>query len=62
MMTLFDILEGKEDKKGDKKAKTKDKGAVKSRKSRARIFDTIKDALDKGFVGQIFSTKGSDRP
>jgi len=71
MMTLFDILEtrsesGQGSKKGrekytGKKGNTKDKGAVMSKKSRARIFSTIKDALDHGFVGQIFSTKGSDR-
>ena len=65
-MTLFEILEdkadsGKASKKGGDDKNTKDKGAVKARKSRARIFDTIAQALDQGYVGQIFSTKGSDR-
>ena len=70
-MTLFQILEGRAasghgSKKGREKytgksANKKDRGAVKARKSRARIFDTIDDALKKGKVGEIFSTKGSDR-
>jgi len=70
-MTIFDILEGRAEsgqgsKEGrkkytGKKGDTRDKGAVKAKKARARIFDTIKDALNKGKVGEIFSTKGSDR-
>ena len=68
---MFDILEGKaESGQGSKKGREKytgkkggssEKGAVKSRKSRARIYDTIAHALSKGKVGEIFSTKGSDR-
>ena len=54
-MTIFDILEEKD---GDTRNK---KGAVTARKSRARIFNTIAHALEQGYVGQIFSTKGSDR-
>jgi hypothetical protein len=33
----------------------------KSMKSRATVFNSITDALRKGYVGQIFSTKESDR-
>jgi hypothetical protein len=33
----------------------------KSMKSRATVFDSITDALRKGYVGQVFSTKESDR-
>ena len=53
-MSLFTILEG-EAKKSDKK------GAVKSGKSRVRVFATIAKALEQGHVGQAFSTKGADR-
>ena len=52
-MTLFTILEGKK--------KSKEKGDVTAGKSRVRIFATIAKALEQGYVGQIFSTKGSDR-
>jgi len=52
-MTLFTILEGKK--------KPKEKGDVTAGKSRVRIFATIAKALEQGYVGQIFSTKGSDR-
>jgi hypothetical protein len=31
------------------------------KKSRARIYNSITDALRRGYIGQIFSTKGSDR-
>jgi len=38
------------------------KDIVKSRKSRVKIFDTIKDALGSGTsYGTIFSTKGANR-
>ena len=57
-MTLFEILE---DSKPGHPGDTRDKGAVKARKSRARIYDTIAKALAQGKVGEIFSTKGSDR-
>ena len=69
-MTLFDILEDRaESGKGSKKGRekytskegTKGKGAVKSQKSRVRVFATIANALRQGKVGQIFSTKGADR-
>ena len=61
-MTVFDILEKKEESgKGSKDGNTRDPGKVKSLKSRARTFDTIDHALKKGYVGQIFTTKGSDR-
>ena len=55
-MTLFEIFE---DKGGDDK--TDKKGAVKSRKSRVRIYATIAKALEQGYEGQMFSTKGADR-
>ena len=38
-----------------------DKGAVKAKKSRVRIYATIAKALEQGKVGEIFSTTGSDR-
>ena len=69
-MTLFKILEGRAEsgqgsKKGREKYASKEgakkKGAVKSLKSRVRIFSTIAHALEQGHVGQIFSTTGSDR-
>ena len=61
-MTIFDILEKKtESGKDSKNGNTKDSGKVKSQKARARTFDTIDHALKKGYVGQIFTTKGSDR-
>lgn len=34
---------------------------AKSQKSRVKVYDTIMDALKHGYVGQIFSTKGSKR-
>ena len=70
MMTLFSILEGRaESGQGSKKGRekytskegTKGSGAVKSKKSRVRIYATIAKALEHGKVGEIFSTKGSDR-
>ena len=70
MLTLFDILEGRAEsgqgsKKGREKYTSKEgatkKGAVKSKKSRVRIYATIAKALEQGKVGEIFSTKGSDR-
>lgn len=54
-MNLFDLLTEKD------KPKDKKKGAVMSRKSRVRVFATIAKALEQGYVGQIFSTKGADR-
>jgi hypothetical protein len=70
MMTLFSILEGRaESGKGSKAGRKKytsgegatKKGAVKAKKSRVRIYSTIAVALQQGKVGEIFSTKGSDR-
>jgi len=31
------------------------------KKARVRVYNSITDALRRGFVGQIFSTKGADR-
>jgi len=60
-MTLFELLEGKsESGKGSKKGASK-KGDVKAKKSRVRIFATIAKALEQGYAGQMFSTKGADR-
>ena len=60
-----DASKGKGSKKGREKYTSKEgaknKGAVKAGKSRVRVFDTIAKALEQGHVGQIFSTKGSDR-
>jgi len=70
MMTLFRILEGRaESGQGSKAGREKysskkgatEKGAVKAKKSRVRIYTTIAVALQQGKVGEIFSTKGSDR-
>ena len=58
-MSLFNILTERGKPKTDA-AKDK-KGAVKAKKGRVRIFATIAKALEQGHVGQIFSTKGSDR-
>ena len=69
-MTLFQILnEDAAKAKGSKKGRekytskegTKEKGAVKSRKSRVRVYATIAKALEQGYAGQMFSTKGADR-
>ncbi len=69
-MTLFNILledagKGKGSKKGREKYASKkgatQKGAVKSVKSRVRIYTSIAKALEQGKVGEIFSTTGSDR-
>lgn len=37
------------------------KGHAKSSKSRVKVYKSITDALKKGYVGQIFSTKNADR-
>ena len=37
------------------------KSHTQSAKSRVKVFDSITDALTNGFVGQMFSTKNSDR-
>ena len=37
------------------------KDHVKAAKSRVKIYGSIMDALRKGYEGQIFSTKNSDR-
>jgi hypothetical protein len=37
------------------------KAHVNPKKSRVRVYDSITDALRRGYVGQIFSTKGADR-
>ena len=37
------------------------KDHTKSGKSRVRVYDSITDALKKGYMGQIFSTKNADR-
>ena len=34
---------------------------TKGTKSRVKVYKSITDALKKGYVGQIFSTTGSDR-
>jgi len=69
-MSLFNILEdraesGQGSSKGREKYTSrkgaKEKGATKAVKGRVRVFATIADALQKGKVGQVFSTKGADR-
>ena len=44
-----------------KKKGSKDKGAVKAVKSRAKMYDTLKQARSQGRAGDIISTDGSDR-
>ena len=69
-MNLFTLLEGRsESGKGSKKGRdkysskegAKKKGDTKARKSRVRIYATIAKALEQGYPGQMFSTKGADR-
>tara|TARA_R110002020_G_scaffold22920_3_gene76844 strand:- start:200 stop:628 length:429 start_codon:yes stop_codon:yes gene_type:complete len=45
----------------DKADVDRSKNVSKGMKSKVRVYDTIMDALSKGFFGQIFSTVGSDR-
>lgn len=45
----------------DKMMKGKNKPHTKAAKSKVRIYGSIKDALCNGYIGQIFSTKNSDR-
>tara|TARA_R100001510_G_C7582504_1_gene155000 strand:- start:367 stop:765 length:399 start_codon:yes stop_codon:yes gene_type:complete len=37
------------------------KATTKSSKSRVKVYDSITNALRRGYVGQIFSTKNSNR-
>jgi hypothetical protein len=37
------------------------KSHANPKKSRVRVYSSITDALRRGYVGQIFSTKGADR-
>jgi len=49
-MEIFDLItESKKDKK------------TKAQKSRVRVYDTIKDALKRSYMGQVFSTKKAGR-
>ena len=53
---------GRGSKEGRSAIHTSDKKAhVKASKSRVRVYKSITDALRKGYMGQIFSTTGSDR-
>tara|TARA_R110000782_G_scaffold98086_2_gene183263 strand:+ start:261 stop:665 length:405 start_codon:yes stop_codon:yes gene_type:complete len=53
---------GKGSEEGRSKGLTSSKkGHAKSSKSRVKVFDSITDALKNGYVGQMFSTKNSDR-
>jgi hypothetical protein len=40
---------------------TKRKDHTKASKSRVKVYNSITDALKKGYEGQIFSTKNADR-
>lgn len=61
------VTESKTEKgKGSKEGRSaiqsyKEKGHLNPSKARARIYSSITDALRRGYIGQIFSTKGSDR-
>lgn len=70
MKDFIDILtEAKTEKaKGSKEGRAKmlsgsrnGNGKTKSQKSRVKVYKSITDALRKGYVGQMFSTKGSGR-
>ena len=53
---------GKGSEEGRSKGLTSSKkGHAKSAKARVKVFDSITDALKNGYVGQMFSTKNSDR-
>lgn len=54
--------QGKGSASGRGKMKSsKSKAHSKAGKSRVKVYRSITDALKKGHVGQIFSTKGADR-
>src|SRR6056300_1309461 len=65
-MNLIDVIKearstkAKGSAEGRSKMRSKD-AKTKSSKSRVKVYDSITNALRKGYVGQIFSTKGSDR-
>ena len=46
---------------GRKSDTSRSNDVTKSEKGRVTIYNSIDDALHKGFFGQIFSTTGSDR-
>jgi hypothetical protein len=50
-----------EGRSGDRADYGKRSTPTKAMKSKVKIYDTIKDALDKAGFGSIFSTKGSGR-
>lgn len=52
---------GQGSKAGRSKMKATGKGHSNASKARVHIYKSIMDALKNGFVGQIFSTKSSDR-
>ena len=53
---------GKGSKEGRKAIHTHDKKLHSNpKKSRVRVYDSITDALKRGYIGQIFSTKDADR-
>jgi hypothetical protein len=65
-MDLLDVIREAKASKGrgsaEGRAKMKKKGATtKASKSRVKVYDSITTALKKGYVGQIFSTKNSNR-
>ena len=45
----------------DKMMSSSKKDHTKASKSRVKVYNSITDALSKGYVGQIFSTKDADR-
>lgn len=54
------VAKGSEAGREKMKASSK-KSHTKSAKSRVKVYDSITDALRKGYPGQIFSTKDADR-
>ena len=53
---------GKGDREGRKAIQSHgEKSHVNPKKSRVRVYNSITDALRRGYIGQIFSTKDADR-
>lgn len=67
-MDLVDLINESRSESGQGSAEGRKKGLgskkklhSKASKSRVKVYDSITDALRKGYTGQIFSTKNADR-
>jgi len=58
LVEVLDLLNERENYGSRKEAK---KDITKSRKGRVKTYNTIKDALSKTYMGQIWSTKSAGR-